>query len=147
MRRLLLELGVLATLLVSFLTISLPLPHVLTATAWASLTCLHVARRRRIYYAELCRAENWWRLVGSTALIGCAGVVMLSGIAALAGIAAATPWHAGSSSLLVVLAATHAARRRWLWRAQRRRRGNSPPEELPNRDLTGRQSFCAAPSE
>jgi len=119
MRRLRLELSVLAALLVSFLTIPLPLPHVVSATAWASLTFAHVARRRRIYLAFL-RSGRRRRAVATTVLIGCAGVVTLSGFAQWAGVTAATSWHAGSSTLLVILAVTHATRR--LWRLRRRRR-------------------------
>jgi hypothetical protein len=119
MRRCEAELGVLATLLVSFLTIPLPLPHVLTATVWVALSCLHVARRRRIYLTLLHRWDRHRRRAAATTmLIGCAAVVTVSGFAQWAGVAAAIPWHAGSSTLLIVLAATHAARR--LWRARHR---------------------------
>lgn len=107
--RLLPDLGVLATLLASLVTVPLPLPHVATATAWIVLTCWHAARHRRLYLAALRR---------TTALIGCA-VVVLSGFAQWAGVTAAMPWHAGSATLLVVLAALHATGR--LRRVQRRR--------------------------
>lgn len=127
MRRLLLELGVLAALVAASLTIPLPLPHVAAGTVWVALAAAHVARCRRIY-AALLRSVNssapptvrrQRRLAASTMLIGCTAVVMLSGFAQWAGIAAAIPWHAGSSTLLIVLAATHASRR--LWRMRRRR--------------------------
>lgn len=117
MRRLPLELSVLAALLVSFLIVPLPLPHVAAAMAWAALTALHVARRRRIYTALL-RSRRGCRVAATTALIACAAVVTVSGFAQWAGVAAATPWHAGSSTLLIVLAATHATHR--LWRMRRR---------------------------
>ncbi|MGA9310213.1 MAG: hypothetical protein WBV74_07560 [Pseudonocardiaceae bacterium] len=120
-----LELGVLAALLVSFVTIPLPVPHVVTAIAWVALTAIHVVRRRRIYAALLRSARSpappvhgrRRRIVATTALIGCAVVVTVSGFAQWAGLAAATPWHAGISMLLIGLAAVHAASR--LWRMHR----------------------------
>lgn len=121
------EFGVLAALLVSFVTIPLPVPHVVTAIAWTTLTAIHVVRRRRIYAGLLRSAQSsappahGWRrrVVATTALIGCAVTVTLSGFAQWAGLAAATPWHAGSSMLLIGLAAMHATSR--LWRTHRRR--------------------------
>jgi hypothetical protein len=58
MRRAWLEFGVLAALLVSFLTVPLPLPHVATATVWAGLATAHVVRRRRIYAGLLRRGGD-----------------------------------------------------------------------------------------
>jgi len=123
--RAILELGVLAALLVSFVTIPLPVPHVVIAIAWVALTGIHVVRRRRIYAGLLRSARSSAplahgqrrRVVATTALIGCAAVVTVSGFAQWAGLAAATPWHAGSSTLLIGLAAAHAASR--LWRMHR----------------------------
>ncbi|MGH3767112.1 MAG: MDM10-complementing protein 1 domain-containing protein [Pseudonocardiaceae bacterium] len=122
-RRLLVELGVLAALLASLLTIPLPLPHVATATGWLALTAVHVARHRRSYVGLLRAVHSSarsrrLRLAGSTILIGCAAAVVLSGFAQWAGVTAAIPWHGGSSMLLIVLAAAHASRR--LWRMRRR---------------------------
>jgi hypothetical protein len=117
------ELGVLAALLVSFVTIPLPVPHIATATAWATLTAIHVVRRRRLYLGLLRSAGSRApgrrrRIVTTTALIGCAVIVTVSGFAQWAGFAAATPWHAGSSTLLIGLAAVHVTSR--LWRARHR---------------------------
>lgn len=118
----LLELGVLVMLLVSFLTIPLALPHLVTGTVWMALTAAHVARRRRIYRALL-RSDRHRRVAASTALIGCAVLVAVSGFVQWAGpdsiSAAAIPWHAGSSMVLILLAVAHASRR--LWRALRPR--------------------------
>ena len=119
------ELGVLAALLVSFVTIPLPVPHVVTAIAWVALTGIHVVRRRRVYAGLLRSARSpappahgrRRRVVATTALIGCAVTVPVSGFAQWAGLVAATPWHAGSSTLLIGLAAVHAASR--LWRMHR----------------------------
>jgi hypothetical protein len=116
---------VLAALLVSFGTIPLPVPHVVTAIAWVALTGIHVVRRHRIYAGLLRSARSSAppvhaqrrRVVATTALIGCAAVVTVSGFAQWAGLAAATPWHTGSSTLLIGLAAAHAASR--LWRMHR----------------------------
>ncbi|MGH3671177.1 MAG: hypothetical protein ACRDSH_11150, partial [Pseudonocardiaceae bacterium] len=114
MRRLLIELGVLGTLLVSLLTIPLAVPHAVTGTVWMALTAAHVARRRRIYRA-LARSGRRRRVAASTALIGSAVLVVVSGFVQWAGpdsvSAAAIPWHAGSSMVLILLAVTHAARR------------------------------------
>lgn len=116
MKRLWLEFGVLAALLASFLTVPLPLPHVVAGTCWAALTAQHVVRRRRIYAALLRYAapgRHRRRVAATTALIASALVATLSGFAQWAGVAAAIPWHAGSSTLLVILAVAHAARRLW----------------------------------
>jgi len=59
------------------------------------------------------------------ALIGCAVIVAVSGFAQWAGFAAATPWHAGSSTLLIGLAAVHATSRWWRTQRQRTRYPNS----------------------
>lgn len=153
MRRLRLELGVLAALLASFLTVPLPLPHVAATTVWTALTAMHVARRRRLYAALLRPArspappapDRSRRVAATTALIACAAVVTVSGFAQWAGLAAATPWHAGTSTLLLGLAATHATRR--LWRAatthhivaHRRELGTtdvSTPEEVGTVEFT-----------
>ncbi len=137
MRRLLLELGVLATLLASFLTVPLPLPHVVTATVWLALTGVHVARRHRIYVSVLRSAQSsaaptsrrhQRRVAATTVLVGCTAVVALSGFAQWAGVAAAIPWHAGSSALLIILAVTHGARR--LWRRRYRRTAFRSHREL-----------------
>ncbi len=141
MRRLWLELGVLAALLASFVTVALPLLHVLTATVWAALTAMHVARRRRIYAALLrCAASSApptpgrhrRQVAATTALIASAVVTTLSGFAQWAGVAAAIPWHAGSSTLLVALAAAHALRRLW-----RRYAARHPPRESSQPSLGG----------
>lgn len=130
MNRLLPELAVGATLLVSFLTIPLPLPHVASAAAWAALTCVHVARRRRIYLVLLRRAHyreiRWPRVAATTMLIVCAAVVTLSGLVQQAGVAAAIPWHGGSSVLLIVIVTAHAVPRLWRLRRLRRRGRRSP---------------------
>jgi hypothetical protein len=123
----LLEFGVLLALLASFVTIPLPVPHVVTGIAWVALTAIHVVRRRRIYAALLRSARSSaapahgrrGRVVATTALIGCAAVVTVSGFAQWAGFTAATPWHAGSSTLLIGLAAVHVTSR--LWRTHRQR--------------------------
>jgi hypothetical protein len=132
MRRwLLVELGVLATLLVSFLTVPLPLPHVTAGTMWVALMAVHGARRRRSYTALLRSARSSVagrrprRLVASTMLIGSAAMVTLSGFAQWADVAAAIPWHAGSSMLLIVLAVFHASRRLWWMRRRRAQFANS----------------------
>ena len=110
--RLSLEIAVLASLLASFLTIPLAVPHVALGMAWATLVAVHVARRRRIYGAVLRRGLRR-RGVATTALILTALVVVVSGLAQWAGVAAAISWHGGSSMLLLLLAGGHAARRLW----------------------------------
>lgn len=134
MKRLRLELGVLAALLASFLTVPLPLPHVVVGTVWVALTAVHVVRRRRLY-AALLRCGHWRRVAATTALIASAVVATLSGFAQWAGVAfaqwagvaVAIPWHAGSSTLLAVLAVAHAARRLWRSRRVRRRHADHIP--------------------
>lgn len=121
--RLWLELAILASLLASFLTIPLAVPHIALGVVWATLTAVHVARRRRIYGAVL-RRNLHRRGVATTALISTALVVTVSGLAQWAGMAAAIPWHGGSSMLLLLLAGGHAARR--LWTAGRPRQGRVP---------------------
>ncbi|HEY3894321.1 MAG TPA: hypothetical protein VGL88_03025 [Pseudonocardiaceae bacterium] len=115
MKRLLLELGALGMLLASFLTIPLPVPHIVTGAVWMALTAAHVARRRRIYRAFLRSDRHRRRVVASTALIGCAVLVVVSGFVQWAGpdsiSAAAIPWHAAGSMALILLAVAHAARR------------------------------------
>jgi hypothetical protein len=108
------------------------LPNVVTAIAWVALTAVHVMRRRRLYVGLLRSAGSRApgrrrRVLTTTALIGCAVIVTVSGFAQWAGFAAATPWHAGSSTLLIGLAAVHVAIR--LWRTQRKR--DSLPEQSP----------------
>lgn len=122
--RLWLELAVLASLLASFLTIPLAVPHITLGMVWATLTAVHVARRYRIYVAVLRRSLRR-RGMATTVLISTALVVTVSGLAQWAGMAAAIPWHGGSSMLLLLLAGGHAARR--LWTAGRRRQSRVAP--------------------
>jgi hypothetical protein len=99
-------LWLLVALLVSFVTVPLLVPHVVTAIAWVALTTVHVMRRRRLYAGLLRSAGSGApgrrrRVLTTTVLIGCASVVALSGFAQWAGFVAAIPWHAGSSTLLI----------------------------------------------
>lgn len=112
MRRLWLELSVLTTLFVSFMTIPLEIPHLVSSGIWIALTGLHVYRRRNIYLSVLRRGQRA-RSVASTILVVLAVVVTVSGLVQWAGVLAAVPWHAGSSVLLMAVAAGHAARRLW----------------------------------
>lgn len=116
------ELAVLESLLASFLTIPLAVPHIALGVVWATLAAVHVACRRRIYGAVLRRVLRR-RVVATTALIGTALVVVVSGLVQWAGVAAAIPWHGGSSMLLLLLAGGHAARR--LWTVRRSHQGRA----------------------
>jgi hypothetical protein len=126
--RLWLELAVLASLLASFLTIPLAVPHIALGVVWATLAAVHVARRRRIYGVVL-RHGLRRRGIATTALIGTALAVTVSGLVQWAGVAAAIPWHAGSSMLLLLLAGGHAARR--LWRRRRRETAGQRLTDVP----------------
>jgi hypothetical protein len=112
-----LEFGILAALLASFLTVPLPVPHIVGGAAWAALAGLHVARRRRLYTAVVRSRSR--RALTTTVLVACAVVVTVTGVLQWTDVTAAIPWHTGSSTLLVLLAAAHAAPR--LLRRRRRR--------------------------
>jgi hypothetical protein len=96
MRYLQLELGVLAVLLASFLTIPRQVPHIVAGVAWTLLTGAHVARRRRVY-AAIVRSRRR-RALATSVLLACTGLVTVSGVLQWADMTAAMPWHGGSST-------------------------------------------------
>jgi cation transport ATPase len=123
-----LEVAMGATLVGSFLTISVDWAHLALGIALVALTAAHVGLRWRVYRAVLRRWRR--RAVSSGALIGSAVVMTAAGFVQWGGVPAAIPWHGAGSLLLILLTVGHAARRLWRRRRRRRRQAGAGPGTL-----------------